>query len=686
MPTIQPIPARSASDAAVRNRRQTVKLDVLIAKINKLCFHRCPVTFTFKRAGCAGTVRHLAVPAPCVDNCLTAEWLDPPPDAASLSTCQLHTLQIDDGVRLTVSKPRLDHLDNTGIRVILPDEGRASDLREQVRFPCRDAATVCLEGHDAVRSGTLLDFHAGAFRAVIDGPPPPPPAEVMTNGCWRTTLATADDTLFCGMCRILRCEPHARGAAVVLCPAHDNIPVQPPKRHRCERVRPVPAPHIRFRHPLTGRTIILDVVEISGSGFSVNEDACQAVLLPGMRIPRLTLNISQLYRVVCSAAVVNRRIPADADARRPSAVCGLAFTDMAMDDHARLVAYLHQAKDQRLLICHPPDMHALWDFFFDTGFIYPHKYRHIHRQQSAIRETLEKIYLQRPRTSRHFIFQDKGVIKGLIALQRVYRQTWMMHHLAARKEAVIAGPKVLSLVGSYINDAYCLPCNRMKYAIVYYRQENRFPHLVFGGVARAVKNPQICSLDTFAYFHVTPAAPPMPGDGAFDLRPASDEDLAILERVYRRLSGGLMLAAFDLLPAAHDDADLTAAYRSDGLKRERRLYSLVRAGRPVAVMMVVATDIGINLSDLTNCIHVFALQPRHIRSTALLAALSRLVREHYKGAAAINLYPAAAAERLRVDVEKRYTLWTYEMKYSDFYYDHLKKLSRLLSIREPSRP
>ena len=87
----------------------------------------------------------------------------------------------------------------------------------------------------------------------------------------------------------------------------------------------------------------------------------------------------------------------------------------------------------------------------------------------------------------------------------------------------------------------------MKYAILYYRPDNKFPEKVFGGVVRSVKNPQICSLDTFAYFHIArPSAQPVELREPYDLSPATDHDLTALETFYMDISGGLMLDTLDL--------------------------------------------------------------------------------------------------------------------------------------------
>ena len=351
---------------------------------------------------------------------------------------------------------------------------------------------------------------------------------------------------------------------------------------------------------------------------------------------------------------------------------------MCMRDHTRLVAFLQQIKDQRTLICNSPNMNALWDFFFDTGFLYPKKYQHLYAQQSSIKKTFEKLYLNHPNTSRHLIFQENGVINGLIALQRVYKYTWLMHHLAARTAAIIAGPKVLNQAGSYLNESHCLNANRMKYAIVYFRPENKFPNIVFGGVARHVKDPRICSLDTFAYFHVAKSA-----DCQLKLKPplrltaTTHRDLEALAAFYKTISGGLMLEAFDLVPDRVDDDELAMAYQQAGLRRELYLYTFKKADTRIAIIMVQLSDIGINLSDLTNCIHVFLLNPKAASKKTLQSVLFHLARKYNQEKIAVNVFPADDARELALPVEKRYTLWTLDMQYSDHYFGYLKRLSHL---------
>lgn len=90
--------------------------------------------------------------------------------------------------------------------------------------------------------------------------------------------------------------------------------------------------------------------------------------------------------------------------------CGLVILEMDIQDHVKLLAFMQQVKDSKLYICAEVDMDALWNFFFETGFIYPEKYAFIQTNKEEIKETYRKLYTQNPNIARHFIYQDKGVI------------------------------------------------------------------------------------------------------------------------------------------------------------------------------------------------------------------------------------------------------------------------------------
>ncbi len=114
----------------------------------------------------------------------------------------------------------------------------------------------------------------------------------------------------------------------------------------------------------------LKVVDLSGSGFSVEEGEYNTTLLPGMILHELELNFASSYKIKCSAQVVFRKEMVDPNGDK-WIKCGLALLDMDIRDHLKLISMLHQAKNKNSYICNDVDLDALWDFFFETGFIYP---------------------------------------------------------------------------------------------------------------------------------------------------------------------------------------------------------------------------------------------------------------------------------------------------------------------------
>jgi hypothetical protein len=421
------------------------------------------------------------------------------------------------------------------------------------------------------------------------------------------------------------------------------------------------------------------IIDISGAGFSVEEDKNNPVLLPGMIIPELELNFANSLKLKCRAQVVYQ-IDHNETKKEKSLKCGLAILDMEIQQHARLIALLDQALDANSYVCNPVDLDDLWDFFFETGFIYPDKYALIQKNKQQIKATYEKLYNQNPHIARHFIYQEKGRIMGHMAMIRFYDNTWLIHHHAARKSALNkAGLVVLSRIGRLSNDSHRLYSLHMDYCMCYYRPENKFPSRVFGGAARAIKNTNRCSVDSFAYFHFKR------GDGAavrlgdnWQLTDTRPEDIFDLQSFYEDASGGLTLNALDLQPQKMDISDLAADYDNLGLYRQRYLFSLKKDGALKAVIMVNKSDLGLNLSELTNCIKVFVLDSEALSKQTLNQMLDAIFGKMQINETPVLLYPASYAEEHSIGFDKTYDLWILDLKYIDDYFNYVNRLLRFI--------
>jgi hypothetical protein len=152
-------------------------------------------------------------------------------------------------------------------------------------------------------------------------------------------------------------------------PAGDEINRFEKRIMRNPRQQLVPSPSLIFEHPLLKKEVQMEVSNISTSGFLVIERTAEGILMPGMIIPELAINFGGAFSLKCSAQVIYRREESTGDVR-----CGLAILDMDINDYSSFTNILGSALNPNTYVSGKVDMDALWEFFFNSGFIYPTKY------------------------------------------------------------------------------------------------------------------------------------------------------------------------------------------------------------------------------------------------------------------------------------------------------------------------
>ncbi|MBM4146847.1 MAG: hypothetical protein FJ240_11365 [Nitrospira sp.] len=519
-----------------------------------------------------------------------------------------------------------------------------------------------------------MDFSAASFSIEVSAAPPQTFQWINPEFTVHVIFKNEQDILYSGECKIVRQTLNQKLRTFVLEPLNENIRRFKPKEFRNSRHKLLPSPNIIFKHALTGRLINLKVEDLSGSGFSVEEYYEDSVFLPGMIIPKLYIEIANNFKICCKAQVVYRNVN-KTYVDEPLAKYGIAILDMDIQDQVKLSSLLHQATNEKSYVCNIVDLDALWKFFFETGHVYPKKYTFIHANKEKFKKTYEKLYIQSPTISRHFIYQDKGIIQGHMSTIRFYENTWLIqHHVATARGFSKAGLVVLDQIGRYINEFHSLHSTHMNFVMCYFRSDNKFPSRVFGGVARDLSNPKGSSLDSFAYFHLPRTFEQTDLSESWTLVKTQPEDLLELESFYEYASGGLMLNALDLEPDMIDSDALNKEYQRLGFKRERHLYSLKRDGALKAVITVTVSDIGLSLSNLNNCIHAFVLDSDDLSLNIFYSHLSQLSHYYEKDEIPIVLYPLSYAETKSMPYEKVYSLWVLNMQNTDDYFRFMKKL------------
>ena len=134
-----------------------------------------------------------------------------------------------------------------------------------------------------------------------------------------------------------------------------------------------------------------------------------------------------------------------------------------------------------------------------------------------------------------------------------------------------------------------------------------------------------------------------------------------------------MLEALDLKPDMAARNELAREYQKLGFRKERYLYALKKDGDLKALAMVNISDIGLNMSNLTNCPTVIVLDDDVDRR--ILTSFMSFIATKYDGSdLPVLLYPATHAMKCSISSEKLYNLWILNMQYTDHYFSYLENL------------
>jgi hypothetical protein len=598
-----------------------------------------------------------ANPEPCMGLEVTCRWTEGNLSSLNIEQYQFRNIIIADGQSIVLMPATLKRMDDESLSILLAGTGYAIGLRRARRYDCEDVTAELIQS-GFIATGALLDFNALGFRIRVN-------PGIASSFNWldadqQVTIHLYEDrkVIFSGFCRVIRQTDGHAEREVVLEPVANQIRRFKSKEIRNVRQRLVPAPTISFEHPFCRKRIQREIYDISVSGFAVHEKIAEGVLVPGMVIPDLTIHYVGILKLKCTAQVLYRR-----QEEEKRVLCGLAILDMDMNDYSQLSHILSHASDPCMHIAKDVEMDALWEFFFDTNFLYPQKYSHFHSHREIFKETYKRLYQESPEIARHFTYEQDGRIYGHISMIRAYERGWMIHHYAARPmENKLVGFLVLKQILQYLNGIYLLPSAKMDYLMTYFRPENKIVARVFGGYALEVQEPQKCSVDVFSYlFHSMENRSVLFPDG-WTLKECSAMELWELELFYKHRSGGLLLQALGLGSRTRREESLKTTYKRLGFKRNWALYSLLYRGSIKAVLLVNQSDLGINLSELLNCIKVVVMDSENLPYDVLSVAFHQLKDIYKMDEIPVLIYPADYLEARGIACEKHYALWILSMK------------------------
>ena len=643
----------------------------LINSLNRINFQDEEISLNFKHPQFKYTLSLPAIPQPCTDESLNCIWGESIEYKSKLKDFEFKDFHFTDGLKKILVGAELLRINKDGVKLSLPERCQEIRTRRVRRYQCNDVPAQ-LSQDGIVLEGEIKSFSAVSFSVHIPKKSPGFHHDFNRDDHVNVVLKKDSEPLYAGICEIYRISNNPDGKSIVLIPIKSHIQRFKPKKHRSIRQKLLPSPNIIFNHPLTGKIANLKALDISGAGFSLEEDIENSLLIPGLVIPDLSIELMNGIELKCKAQVIYRTIEEVGTVK-----CGITYLDMPLRDQIRLSSLLDQVSNKNACVCTKVDIDELWDFFFETGFIYPKKYSLIHTYKNEFNIVYKKLYEDSPDISINFMYREKGSILAHMSMLRFYEKTWMInHHAANSSKNNRAGLVVLEQIGRFINEFHRLPATRMDYVACYYRPQNKFPNLVFGGVARKSVDNKGCSIDEFAYLHVTKRKIKGNLPKEWSLVESEKDDFVRLEKYYEKKFGGLTLQALDITPSKSNiDKKINKEFQLIGLKRERQFFSLKHKDKLIAIFVVTLSDFGISLSDLTNCIHLFVLEEDSLPNNILNSSINKLSISYNQEKFPVLIFPSNYVVNNSIPFDKIYNYWVLNVdQHSDHYFDHLGRL------------
>ena len=103
-----------------------------------------------------------------------------------------------------------------------------------------------------------------------------------------------------------------------------------------------------------------------------------------------------------------------------------------------------------------------------------------------------------------------------------------------------------------------------------------------------------------------------------------------------------------------------------------------RDGRLRVFFEVNWSDVGMNMSDLMNCIRVILVDDAGVNTALLENALCRLSAHVAGPRVAVMSYPSLRTAALPFAATRRYVLWLMNLQHTDTYFSFMHRLSRFM--------
>jgi len=382
---------------------------------------------------------------------------------------------------------------------------------------------------------------------------------------------------------------------------------------------------IEFVHPFTGARKIAQILDISNYGVSVVMQDGKFAMPPGLMLEEASMQLPMSGRLNLGLRV--KAFTPDEDALKVSMVF-VNPTPMLVKSVSN---YVQTILSSNLQDATYEDLNELWYFYFETGFIYKEKRRHLQQSAETVKETFRRLLKNNTPLLKKILYKEEGVIKGHVTAIKVFDRTLMVQHLNALKaKNESAAMQVVRAITSYFMDHKANMVAGNRFICFYYRPNNTYPSIVFGEAVKLINNESVCW--TFVYQYCLPSGHHETViDNDIKVAEADYTDLTELESLLIRNREYNILKLECLAREQLVSMTISEEFKEIGLYRYRKVFVAKHAvtGERVYAVCNYASP-GLNFSELTNGIKLFYDQENTPSAQVLIDALCETALQSYQ--------------------------------------------------------
>jgi len=425
---------------------------------------------------------------------------------------------------------------------------------------------------------------------------------------------------------------------------------------------------IQFYHPFSERKLLTyPIADLANSGLSFAMGEHVQPMPKGMVVHNASVQLPKKPRLEVSFIVsyVQYLEPSLEKAGFVQRI-GVRLLDVTSEVLKELTNFIQKENSEFLTDASYEDFHRLWEFYFETSFIYGSKRKQIQPFSDKVFDTDRKLMKSNSPLIKKILYKQDNEIKGHLTTIKIFDHTLIIQHLNASKATgASAGQSVIRAMTTYFLDNYANQQTSNRYVCAYYRPDNKYPDLVFGKTAGLVNDPTICWTRDYEFCLPTNEATRVP-DNVICLE-ASEVDLNDLEILLIEQNELSLMRVEGLTRETMQNLQISKDYETIGLYRYRKVFVARDPGSSAAGFAVCTfASPGVNLSELTNSVKFFYQSPDDAANQDLADALGRIVLDSYRDTDMPNcvlLLSKGQPVPAGFTKAKTYVWWVLDLKY-----------------------